>query len=378
MARNKIRFRLAMTLAALAVFPMLEIGLRLTGFDYPPTDEPLSIWNPIEDRTMRFGGGMFTTAARQMWVPRPGAEVVWGDGEEINACGYRGPLRPAGAHPGVPRILVLGESCTFGYGVPYADTFSSQLEELLRERGRNVEVLNAGVIGYTVRQGVERYRAMGRSYQPDFVVAAFGEVNEHFNAGGPADVAKIELPLEEGNAWTEIVKLVRREVRVAHLLASLVDGMNAETSIERDLKFRQRSRDNSLRDGMGQIDWIGQRRVPLDDFDKALVALSSAVRADGARPVILSLPRRRAAEADSPVLPLYTRTIEDVTKREGLLLADGYGAFRTAEERGLTEDDLFRDAWHLTAKGHAELARILADRIEPLLDSRSAGAGPSR
>jgi len=370
MARSKLRFRLAVTIATLAVFPLLEIGLRLAGFVYAPTDEPLSIWNPREDRAMRFGSGMFEAAPRELWAPRPGAKVVWGDGERINEGGYRGPLRPAGEHPGVVRVLVLGESCAFGYGVPYEDTFSSRLEETLHARGRSVEVLNGGVIGYTVRQGLERYRALGRAYRPDFVVAAFGEVNEHFAAGGPSDAEKIEMPLEAGGAFGEIVQLVRREVRVAHLCASLVDGLSAEASLARNLKFRQRHHEQSLRERMGEVDWKGRRRVPLEDFEASSLALAKEVRADGGRLVLLSEPRRKAAEADAPVLLLYTRSIEAVAAREGLILADGYRAFREAEAKGVEESELFRDQWHISAAGHAEIAKTLAETIEPLLDPR--------
>jgi lysophospholipase L1-like esterase len=370
MARSNFRFRLAVTVATLAVFPLLEIGLRLSGFLYVPADEPLSIWNPSEDRAMRFGSGMFTAAPRQLWAPRPGAKVVWGDGERINEGGYRGPLRPAGDHPGVVRVLVLGESCAFGYGVPYADTFSSRLEEILRASGRDVEVVNGGVIGYTVRQGLERYRAMGRPYRPDFVVAAFGEVNEHFPAGGPSDVEKIEMPLDERDAWSEVVWLFRREVRVAHLFASLVDGMNAQASLERSLKFKERHYEHSLREHMGDIDWKGRRRVSIEDFVAANVALAKEVRADGGRLVLLSSPRRKAAEDSAPVLPLYTRAVEELARRGGLLVANAHRAFAEAQARGVQESDLFRDPWHLSADGHREVARTLAATIEPLLDPR--------
>lgn len=370
MARSKLRFRLAVTVATLAVFPLLEIGLRLAGFLYAPADQPLSIWNPVEDRAMRFGSGMFTTAPRELWVPRPGAKVVWGDGERINEAGYRGPLRCAGEHEGIVRVLVLGESCAFGYGIPYADTFSNRLEEILRAHGRSVEVLDTGVVGYTVRQGLERYRAMGRLYRPDFVVAAFGEVNEHYPAGGPSDVEKIEMPLEVGDAWGEVVKLFRREVRVAHLFASLADGMNAQASLERSLKFRELHHEQSLREHMGEIDWKGRRRVSLQDFEAANLALAHEVRADRGRLVLLSEPRRRAAEAIAPVLPLYTRAIEEIALREGLILADGYRAFAEAQAKGVEESDLYRDNWHLSPAGHAEIARTLAEKIEPLLDPR--------
>lgn len=47
------------------------------------------------------------------------------------------------------RILALGDSQTFGFGVRDGETYAAVLERLLRERtGRPVEVLNAGVPGY--------------------------------------------------------------------------------------------------------------------------------------------------------------------------------------------------------------------------------------
>jgi lysophospholipase L1-like esterase len=367
---DKLRVRIAATLAVLAVFPLLEMGLRLANFEYFAPDEPLTIWNPHEDRVMRFGRGMFMTAPRQLWVPRPGVRVVWGEDERINEGGYRGPLREVGEHPGTLRVLVLGESCTFGYGVAYAETFSSRLEEILRERGRNVEVLNAGVIGYTVRQGLERYRAMGRAYRPDLVVAAFGEVNEHFSAGGPADVVKIELPLQPMSPWSDAVRFVRANVRIAHLVASLADGTSEERRQERDLEFRRLAYEHAMREHMGEIAWEGERRVPLDDFVVATLAIANETRADGGRFVALSLPRRREAEEKAPVLPLYTEALEALAARENLALADGYRAFRDAETKGGTESDLFRDAWHISARGHALVASTLAQRIESMLDPR--------
>ena len=370
MSRDKLRFRIAVTLATLAVLPLLEMGLRLAHFAYLPPAEPLGIWNPREDRAMRFGSGMFTTAPRQLWVPRPGARVAWGEHERINQGGYRGPFRPAGEHPGVLRVLVLGESCTFGYGVPNADTFSSRLEEILARHGRNVEVLNAGVIGYTVRQGLERYRAFGRDYRADFVVAAFGEVNEHFDAGGPPDAVKVELPVEPKSTWYDLVRFVRMNVRIAHLVASIADGLSEERRKERDLEYRRLSYERSIQEHMGEVDWKGQRRVPLEDFEATTLALASDARADSARFVAVSLPRRRDAEEKAPVLPLYTERLEALTARESLPLADAYRAFRDAEAKGVPESDLFSDAWHLSARGHALIASTLAQRIESLLDPR--------
>lgn len=373
MARSPIAFRLAVTATTLAAFPLLEIGLRCGGFSYPPADQPLSIWNPAEDRAMRFGSGMFMTAPRQMWVPRPGAGIVWGDDERINAAGYRGPLRRTERQGGILRIVVLGESCTFGYGVGYPDTFSAQLEEMLRSRGREAEVIDAGVVGYTVRQGLERYRAFARDHRPDVVVAAFGEVNEHFMAEGSPDVQKIETPLQLGGPWIEAVRFARLRLRTVHLVAKLLDQMKSDGALERDLQFRKSRYEHELREHMGEIDWKGQRRVSLDDFEQSLLTLAREVKADGAAFVMLSMPRRREALEKSPVLELYTRLIAETARREGIPLADGCEAFQNAEDGGIGEDELFGDLWHYARPGHRVLAEALAGPIEALPSDANLG-----
>jgi len=46
------------------------------------------------------------------------------------------------------RILILGDSFAEGSGVNYEDTFSAQLQKILKDRGRDVETLDAGVSSY--------------------------------------------------------------------------------------------------------------------------------------------------------------------------------------------------------------------------------------
>src|SRR5439155_7303104 len=65
----------------------------------------------------------------------------------INRDGFRGPELDA-AHS-APRIVTIGDSCTFG--MEEASSYPRVLEDTLRRRGVAVEVVNAGVEGYTPR-----------------------------------------------------------------------------------------------------------------------------------------------------------------------------------------------------------------------------------
>ena len=71
------------------------------------------------------------------------------------------------------RILVLGDSVTFGWGVSQGETFSDQMEPLLQEQtGARWQVINAGVNGYNSEQEAIYLRTEGMRYSPDHVLAA--------------------------------------------------------------------------------------------------------------------------------------------------------------------------------------------------------------
>ena len=55
-----------------------------------------------------------------------------------------------------PRIVVLGDSLTAGYGLSSTDAFPSVLERKLQEAGYHYDVVNAGVSGDTSAGGVRR------------------------------------------------------------------------------------------------------------------------------------------------------------------------------------------------------------------------------
>jgi hypothetical protein len=119
------------------------------------------------------------------WSLRPGAVAVseaTGCPVEyrINSRGFRGPEVSAARPPGVFRVLLLGDSRTFGYGVPEQKHFSSVLAGYFR----SVEVLNLGVSGYGLDQSLLLLREEGFGLEPDLVVlylSHFGG-NRHMHA----------------------------------------------------------------------------------------------------------------------------------------------------------------------------------------------------
>lgn len=90
-----------------------------------------------------------------------------------NSEGFRGPELRDRSDVGF-RVLCIGDSFTFGYGVSDSETYPRQLEHLLLEdwRERGPEVLNAGVQGYATYHEMDFLESRGLLLQPDAVVLA--------------------------------------------------------------------------------------------------------------------------------------------------------------------------------------------------------------
>jgi hypothetical protein len=88
--------------------------------------------------------------------------------------GLRAPNHPLEATGDTFRIMAMGCSTTFGWGVEDNETWPARLEEYLRTSGYdNVEVINAGQPGYSSYQGVQFWEEVGSSYAPDLVILSY-------------------------------------------------------------------------------------------------------------------------------------------------------------------------------------------------------------
>jgi lysophospholipase L1-like esterase len=102
-------------------------------------------------------------------VHRPGASArLMGAQVEISSDGLRDREYPRERTPG-RRLLFLGDSLTFGWGVEQAARFESLLETRLSAQ-EPTEILNFGTGNYNTEQEVQLLLAKGLGYRPDHVV----------------------------------------------------------------------------------------------------------------------------------------------------------------------------------------------------------------
>jgi lysophospholipase L1-like esterase len=155
-----VGLRVAVAAAAVAVtLGVLETGLRL-----------------LSPQDLRRDEGLFSADPRRAFRLTPGFRGVEVSSEfrvavAINAQGLRDRELAAVKPPGTRRLLVLGDSFTYGSGVAAEETYPERLEALLRAHPDGpVEVINAGVSGYATFHQAAFLRDEGWAWEPDALV----------------------------------------------------------------------------------------------------------------------------------------------------------------------------------------------------------------
>lgn len=130
---------------------------------------------------------------RSFQMPTPVGPMYF----DTNGEGLRNADVPAVKDPGELRVIVLGDSHTFGQSVDYDKIYSTQLEALLGKQypGKKIRVINGGVNGYSLLQGYYLLEQELMKYQPDLVV-----VNE-FNEFSNGQVKEFDTVVPRG--WLE-------------------------------------------------------------------------------------------------------------------------------------------------------------------------------
>ena len=100
---------------------------------------------------------------------------------QTNSLGIRGDKEITFTKPAnVFRVLLLGDSFTFGYGVDVEQTYGALIESTLREKGINAEVINLGVSGFGTAEELVMLNKRGLKFDPDLVIVGFCR-NDHLN-----------------------------------------------------------------------------------------------------------------------------------------------------------------------------------------------------
>lgn len=95
---------------------------------------------------------------------------------KANSLGFRGSEAPPLKAAGVFRVVVFGDSSSFGWGVNQDETYSEVLRRSLQDRapGKKIEVLNFAIPGDSSEYGKLIFDRYAKEHQPDLVILGFG------------------------------------------------------------------------------------------------------------------------------------------------------------------------------------------------------------
>jgi hypothetical protein len=132
------------------------------------------------------------------WILRPNLNSVKAFNDKVlstNSKGLRGKKDfPYSKNKEKLRILILGDSFTFGDDVSDDETYSSYLQAMLPD----TEIINMGVHGYGHDQMLILFKEEGVKYQPDIVILGFLPLDMSRNLLNFRDFAKPRFVLERG------------------------------------------------------------------------------------------------------------------------------------------------------------------------------------
>ncbi len=254
-----------------------------------------------------------------------------------NSLGLRSPEITLAKPRDTFRILVLGDSVTFGWSLRGEDTYASQLASLLATLRPNqrVEVINSGVSGYGTWQELRWLQETGLALDPDVII-----VQTHLNDA--ADNLWGTLGWQQGSdSW-----LVRTS-----MLARLISRVS-------------RARQVGSGDAPCATDWkVDADQVCWQRTEELLNEMQRAASERGAALVLMPSPMRWQVDAEvrDPRAWVDETRYQDVLaaygRQHGWIVVDPLPAIRAATS--INDKSLFLDVGHPDEAGQRILAQEL-------------------
>ena len=269
----------------------------------------------------------------------------------INSLGTRGPEFDPAKPPRTIRVLSLGDSRTFGWGLRESETYSDRLQQYLQEElgtTQRVEVINAGVNAWSYSQMLVYFRDIALKYSPDIVIV--GEAN-------------LWTQFSEHNS-PEFVKKFMFRVRLKNFLRRFAIY---HYFIEIKLKaYYERYRIKFIPvDPSRDTLFVEQQQADPDAvFRSALHDIVNLAKTNHVQPVLLYLPTEDQLTTTNTTGDRVLRVKGDLSRGHGVPLVDISPDVRAETNSVYLEGDPV----HFNARGNEIIARQLLRTLLPLVN----------
>jgi hypothetical protein len=341
------------------VFSVNRLHRRIAGFD----DSSYRLqWISLHRIHQEWTGQYAVYHPTRGWTLKPGIDgMTVFDGKNLNSNskGFRGKTEyPYQRTPGKQRIVVLGDSFTFGEEVSDDETYAHDLEATLS----NAEVLNLGVQGYGQDQMALYLKEEGIKYHPDIVILGFAYLDIYRNIESFFAYAKPRF------------KLARDGLQLTNVPVPAPDKVLAEEP------YRPKALDLIVILGE-KLRWnLGKNEVEAREVTWLLLdQITATTRSIGALPVFVYLPVYEEIQplpkssypltASSPPVEDREKYLNDYCQSHGVACLFLRPRFSKEVKRGAN----FNAQGHWNAQAH----RVAAEEIRDLLVRSTADRSTS-
>jgi lysophospholipase L1-like esterase len=291
------------------------------------------------------------------------------------------------------RILVLGDSHTDGT-VFNQETYPNQVERILAYDGTAVEVLNAGVAGYSTLDELLWFIYFGRKYTPDIVLLGVYVGNDLVELSG-FDLVRISSDWDvfiDGELHQPVAQSAKEKLQEwsdhSYLITMAKFGFRAFVRPEfkgEDAKAHRICR-GCYWQSLNQIYRFRKSGITLDNalsrFENVLIELERSVQITGSKFVVLFIPTKRQVEgeesdaqryelaAETLMIPEDERDFNDIVLQRMQKVCDENDIkyinllpemHETFMETGMPY--YYYADWHLNPEGHLVLAELITARL---------------
>lgn len=308
--------------------------------------------------------------SRYGWAHNPGASGYFETfGVQafvtINSKGFRGPEIEHARDQKRQRVLVLGDSYVWGYGVKDDEVFTERLRAAMPE----VEIVNMGVSGYGTDQELLLYRDEGYKYQADLVIIIVTEndpignllTQQYVVYGKPAfqlqdgdkdgELTLVNQPVPRTPWWKHTLTNLATQSYVLtaanrHLYSKAIEGSAASVAQKKD------------GDGGSAATPTGLRQFPRTPEEKITARLLVELRREIS-----------ARQGEGKLLVVFTEEMTGSQEMAQYLTPFGISCLDLEEHIDHKDEALhLPDDFHWNAEGHKRVAEILATHLGKRLE----------
>jgi hypothetical protein len=314
---------------------------------------------------------------------RPGVDT-WHQGAEfrvrvkINSHGLRDAEIPYETPPNTRRILFLGDSMTFGYGVEADQSFAKRVQASLS----GVQTIDAGCPSFGTCDELDFFRSEGIKYHPAVVVVVFfrNDVRDNVDRStyrlvkGKLERVAREMPetAGKGDAFDATGDPFERDILnlgAAHQAAPLA-GRAAEPSF----LIRHSHLARLIRLRLAFLSHkVATPEQAMEQRSKAEIDLSAAImgelvrqiRQSGAQALLVMMPQKEVVRGTTSRPPPAAEfaPIAEAAKAQGATVLDLTDALRAANR---TRDPFFVKDPHPNAWGHEAAAAAIGEALRAM------------